>query len=792
MAEHHLSRVEITFMRKVNWSLLAAGIPAVWKLDIHNGSSESLEPMELKVWIGGRSDLYVDSGLHHLPAIAADNSHSVEAHSLHWRSYFNRAMRVTKPQPSELHIRLGSYHGSCPIDLLTPDEWQFAVACLKDSDGQITFTRDPTVELTRASFKLPAGGKKLYLDRKDDIEEKWVGSPPIEIAAAAFCSPRHEKIIGLVRTTHTMLKALRKRSYVSIDECLSAGPSCRVDLISTLITALEHDYRHLFHTIEDVSFEARTQRIRSFDNVLATDPQKGQMLTCIEAAFILCSEMINVGFSPLLVIVGTGENRLHALVGARLEEPEDESALYRDVEELCEQVADGKLLIVDVTQFLLRKVDFEQSCIEGKNSLRFDSFVYAVNICKAWEVYKFRPLSELASKMAEEDSRRRFLMLVAKIAAAVSVVAIPMGLYPLLDDSCRALAMLTHINDRSVGQHQATVIVGDRVAEVALSGKIKPNSCQDDKIFIVIDEGGAIEIQGPAERVDDNWSNRVLLRLPPGSDAASFDLAPLIAAKELNQDEARRALREQQGSQAVTVAMKLAYLTIESAQPIGAYAELHGTAKNLPDGTVVLVETEDVVDDGAVEAAPGFSKLRGKAEVNGGVWKASRISMRDNNEGGKKVNIRVKLSPLENDIYAGDKIISRYEGLKVPEPYVKITRVSDKDVQVGRLGPTLAPGNPVLVEGVAGNLLPDDTIWLRVYERGLNGAGAQILPETGADLIAKHPSEDGSIGWSKTVAIGSGVKFTIKAGVCSNPPINEEDFVGFSGISDTVECQSRR
>lgn len=785
MAEHPLLYVEITFMRKVNWSLLAAGIPVVWKLDIRNGSSKSLEPMELKLWIGSKSDLYVDSGPHHLPEIPADSSHSVEIHSLSWRRDFKKAMRLTKPQQSHLHLRLGSYHGSCLIDLLTPNEWCIAVACLEHTSGQITFVRDSTVELTKAAFKLPVGAKKLYQDRKDDIEEKWVESPPIEIAVAAFVFPRHEKILGLVRTANTMLKAVRGSASVSIDEVVSGGPSGRLELVKTLPAAMAQLYPHLFHTIEDVSFESRSQRIRSFDEALAIDPQKGQRLTCIEAALILCSLMINVGLSPLLILMGMGINRAHAFVGTWLEEPEDDGVLYRDVEELRQWVADGKLLIIDVTPFLLRKLNFEQACKEGETSLWYDDFIYALNIGKAWDVYKFKPLSELAEEQVR-ISRRKILY---RLAAGAIAAGIPLALYIWLPNPCRTLATLTHVNDKPIALHQAEVIVGERVAEVALRGEIKENACQDFKVFTAINEDGSLELQGPAERIDDNWLNRVLLRLPPGSDTASFDLIPLIATKDLKQDEARSALQEQQqqGSHAVTVIMKLASLTIENPQAVGAHAELHGVAKNLPNRTVVVVETKGNVDGMPVSWTP-----RGKTEVNEGNWNVGLVPMRDSNDRGGQVDVRVKLSSEEKNVYASDKVISKSESLKVADPYVKITLVDGKEVRGKGLGPELVPDKPVKVEGVAGNLLRDDTIWLRILERGLNGTVTQILPETGADIIARQPDNNESVRWFKSVPIGSGVKFTIKAGVCSNPPINEEDFVGFSGISDTVECGSRR
>jgi hypothetical protein len=103
--------IEITYMRKVNCSLLRAGIPLVWKLSVRNEDSVPARGLMVRLWLPD----YLDTGLVSLPEIPPGATYEVDPLELPWtRRDFAAAMRLPYNDGASLHVEVGAQTAACP------------------------------------------------------------------------------------------------------------------------------------------------------------------------------------------------------------------------------------------------------------------------------------------------------------------------------------------------------------------------------------------------------------------------------------------------------------------------------------------------------------------------------------------------------------------------------------------------------------------------------------------------------------------------------------------------------
>jgi hypothetical protein len=206
---------------------------------------------------------------------------------------------------------------------------------------------------------------------------------------------------------------------------------------------------------------------------------------------------------------------------------------------------------------------------------------------------------------------------------------------------------------------------------------------------------------------------------------------------------------------------------------------LRGEARNLPDGAKVVVEAVDERDEPLKRLAV--------VRVLDHEWKASRVAMRDSNQQGGQVRVRVALSPEEKNVHSGDKIASEPKDVSVPNPYVRITHINGKELKGNLNCPGIAPKTRVKVRGEVGNLLEGDMRWVLIL-------GNSQWPGVNEAWITEKLDGQGRIYWSKEIdvkeASSTPPAFTVVAGVCSPPPHGAPDHA----VRDRgypVECKSK-
>jgi hypothetical protein len=108
-------RIEITYMRKVNWSLLRAGLPLVWRLAIHNRDVTPAVGVSLRLSLLP----YLDTGPVALPEIAPGDTNEIAPAALPWICQdFAAAMRL--PNQVRTSLQVEEVYEIAPLPWITP------------------------------------------------------------------------------------------------------------------------------------------------------------------------------------------------------------------------------------------------------------------------------------------------------------------------------------------------------------------------------------------------------------------------------------------------------------------------------------------------------------------------------------------------------------------------------------------------------------------------------------------------------------------------------------------------
>jgi len=381
--------IEITYMRKVNWSLLRAGIPLVWKLSVRNEDSVPARDLMVRLWLPD----YLDTGPVSLPEIAPGATHEVNPRELPWiRQDFAAAMSLTKPPATTyLQVEVGAHTAACPIGLLTPDEW-----CAGVSIRGKRFVRDPTVELSNATIELPSGGTV----HAHPIEMSWSGDPPLQAATAVLVLPMHPRVAEIKNHAITLLAAIADAPRVSLDEWVSGTSQQQTQVVQAVFAALADLYPKAHQDIEKFSLQVRSQRIRLPDEAVNGDIAQRHGATCVDFALLVCAVLAACGLNPLFILVGTRARTCHAMVGCWLGGASASGPLLTSVTDIQQYVRNGYMLAVDVTEFS-KGNNFRQACELREDCLQPpNQWCYALDVMAAYDERRIEPLPWVAPPAA--------------------------------------------------------------------------------------------------------------------------------------------------------------------------------------------------------------------------------------------------------------------------------------------------------------------------------------------------------------------------------------------------------
>ena len=187
-------RVTIAYLPRLNWSLLRAGVPLIWRLAVENCGAAAVAGCALRIELPG----FLDSGAIALRELAPGETLELDAARLPWvRRDFARAAQLTRDEETSLHLTLRASDGPlvgsalraglCPLTLLPPDEW---VPGLRYDDERAAFALDPRLDLAQATIDFPGGGTAQHARR----EATWQGQLPLPAAVAALLCAEHPQV----------------------------------------------------------------------------------------------------------------------------------------------------------------------------------------------------------------------------------------------------------------------------------------------------------------------------------------------------------------------------------------------------------------------------------------------------------------------------------------------------------------------------------------------------------------------------------------------------------------------
>jgi len=397
--------IKITYMRKVNWSLLRAGVPLIWKLIFCNCDSAPAVDLTLRISLPN----YLDTGNVSLPEIAPGNTYEDDFPDLPWiLRDFEAALQLTNRLETHLEVEVGGKKAKCPIELLTPDEWCHGVWKYEEDENLVL---DSTVELLEATFELPLGG----MFHVDPVEMVWKGTPPLQASTAALVMSenppvlaitKHPQVTDIKEHAISLLTAITDEPRVSLADWVSGTPEQQKQVVRAVFAALHQLYPKAYHDIEKFSMEARSQRIRFPDELANKDGTRRHGATCVDFAVLMCAVLEACGLRPLFILVGTGDSICHALVGVWLYDPREEEekvALLTNATEVYQYVSKGDILAVDVTEFSKGK-NFRDACALGKDCLNSPKhFCYALDLFAVREEYGIKPLPWVPAIINKSD-----------------------------------------------------------------------------------------------------------------------------------------------------------------------------------------------------------------------------------------------------------------------------------------------------------------------------------------------------------------------------------------------------
>jgi len=368
--------LELEYASRVNWSLLHAGVPFLFKLCV-TGSLDLACELTLDLLIFSNRDnttillnntrVRVTQDDVKAARNLASVSHADMVHQWLKRQAWSMGDNV---EAATLSVRLPDGRAvSCPVEVSPPTYWYRAI----DHAGRPT-DRLPCTRVTialRDAHPLPVISHGAH-----DCAEK-AAYPPL---AAAIAAPLAAAIAAFVDINDPYVRqdgqedglGSRVAEYVRVLEG-EKTPSLSKVLESFYKVVLEK--RNLRHVDFLHEYSPEEQAVR----VLKSDRERGAL--CLDLVVLGCEVLESWGFSPIFILTDRGG---HAVLGAWSEDKgfADGLPVCRDTQTFADLVKNKVVSVLDVT-LALSQVSYDQASRDSPLAFSpeaMSGFVYAVDI----------------------------------------------------------------------------------------------------------------------------------------------------------------------------------------------------------------------------------------------------------------------------------------------------------------------------------------------------------------------------------------------------------------------------
>ncbi|SFN28718.1 DUF3320 domain-containing protein [Proteiniclasticum ruminis] len=245
---------------------------------------------------------------------------------------------------------------------------------------------------------------------------QWQGMETMPELLAAFVTPNHPSIDGILLEASELLKASGKDP--SFEGYQSRNPNRVLEEVHAIYQAISN--RGIRYIGPPASFHETGQRIRLSSEVL-----EKSMGTCLDLTLLLCSCLEAISLNPLILLMEG-----HSYLGYWLEEEFFQDPVLYDVTNLRKRTAEGMSYIGVLETTSLReglRLSFEEAVAEGLKHLEREGvFLLGVDVKRA-RAGRILPLPERVEKdgkmvLLEEAERKDRADIIPELKEVVRVL----------------------------------------------------------------------------------------------------------------------------------------------------------------------------------------------------------------------------------------------------------------------------------------------------------------------------------------------------------------------------------
>jgi len=329
--------VEFDMTTVVNYSLVHCGLPLVYSLSAHNEGKSSSQPIELELVIPGYGDSHLS-----IPPICSGETLILENPNFNFDSSAFEAQ--IDRRRSKLEVRINKK------TILSTELWVLAY-------------------------------------------NEWSCEPEHRLAGASFVQPDHPLIQNLeAEASQHLKKSTGEDSFHTVLH--SESPNSVERIVESFYECLKTDW-HFHYTYEPPSFQPSSQKVRLPHHVLDLSSHCGEG-TCIDLVLLMAACLEHVDqerLRPTVIIVKTGQNSQHALLGFWCEQiGSDDKPLLTEKDWLDYCLKSKRLFLLECVGFAEgyddygEKLGFQEAINKAESCLYNNTFLYAVDIVAArWD-----------------------------------------------------------------------------------------------------------------------------------------------------------------------------------------------------------------------------------------------------------------------------------------------------------------------------------------------------------------------------------------------------------------------
>ncbi len=357
--------IHIEYTAQLNWSLLRAGIPFIFKLEI---SSASNLPQDLTFNLSVPP--YLQETEIHVSAQSILERRDLSGDILpllvnRWK--WLKAWDIDVQKKSALEIKLPGYPTiCCPLDILNPAFWRRVIS---------TPTRIGTfIPLQHATISISGSEPHLSLQgRAIDLDDDKFPYPPMEAAIAALIDPNDPYVQldgqedSLGKNVYMRIKDIR----VEENRTQFRDPTLDEILKGFYLTLLRKE--NLWHIDFLHSYDHNHQAIR----LLKTDRDRGAV--CLDLVILGCEILERLHQRPVFILTANGK---HAVLGAwacSSTNFPNRQPVCKSADQMAKMVDNHELRVLDVN-CALQNIGYKKAKNQSSWAHIGRGFVHAVDI----------------------------------------------------------------------------------------------------------------------------------------------------------------------------------------------------------------------------------------------------------------------------------------------------------------------------------------------------------------------------------------------------------------------------